>query len=94
MDQVVKKRERLEVIHDILSIIRDKNNSIKPTPLLRYANLSTKSFSEYQKELLQKNLIKEVVDRKGKKYVTLTDKGFAYLEKYKLISGFIEEFEL
>jgi predicted transcriptional regulator len=84
----------MEVIYDILRIIRDKHNSIKPTPLLRYSNLSSSSFSEYYLELMSKEFIKEIQDNKGKKYITLTDKGFKFLEKYQLITGFIEEFEL
>ncbi|NMG83749.1 MAG: winged helix DNA-binding protein [Methanosarcinales archaeon] len=94
MDQIKRKRDRLEVIYDILKIIRYHNNSIKPTPLLRYSNLSSQSFSEYLNELLEKGLLKEIIDEKGKKFLTLTDKGSKYLEKYKLILGFIEEFEL
>ncbi|MBC2697237.1 MAG: winged helix DNA-binding protein [ANME-2 cluster archaeon] len=89
-----RKRDRLEVIYDILKIIRHYNNSIKPTPLLRYSNLSSQSFSEYLSELLDKGFIKEIIDEKGRKFFTLTDKGFEYLEKYKLIIGFIDEFEL
>ena len=89
-----KKRDRLEVIYDILKIIRDHNNSIKPTPLLRYSNLSSSSFSEYYGEMISKEFIKEIIDKKGRKYITLTDKGFRYLEKYRLILGFIDEFEL
>jgi len=89
-----KKRDRLEVIFDILKIIREHNNSIKPTPLLRYSNLSSQSFADYFEELTGKEFVKEVRDKKGKKYITLTDKGFAYLEKYKMILGFINEFEL
>lgn len=89
-----RKRDRLEVIYDILKIIRHYNNSIRPTPLLRYSNLSSQSFSEYVSELLEKGFIKEIIDEKGRKFFTLTDKGFEYLEKYKLIIGFIDEFEL
>ncbi len=89
-----RKRDRLEVIYDILKIIRHYNNSIKPTPLLRYSNLSSQSFSEYLSELLKKGFIKEIIDENGRKFFTLTDKGFEYLEKYKLIIGFINEFEL
>lgn len=91
---VAKKRDRLAVIYDILSVIRDHHNSIKPTPLLRYSNLSSSSFAEYDAELRAKEFIKELTDQKGRKYLTLTDKGFKYLEQYKLIVGFIEEFEL
>jgi predicted transcriptional regulator len=82
------------MIFDILNIIRNHHNSIKPTPLLRHSNLSSQSFSEYLSELMEKNLVKEVTDDNERKFLTLTDKGFKYLEKYKLISGFIEEFEL
>ena len=89
-----KKRERLEVIFDILKIVADNQNSIKPTPLLRFSNLSSSSFSEYLQEMIAKGLIKEIVDEKEKRYVTLTDKGFRYLEKYTLILDFISEFEL
>jgi predicted transcriptional regulator len=94
MGKMNKKRDRMEVIYDILRIIRDKHNSIKPTPLLRYSNLSSSSFSEYYSELMAKEFVKEIVDGKGRKYITLTDKGFKFLEKYKMIIGMIEEFEL
>jgi len=89
-----KKRSRLEVIFDILSVINSSHNSIKPTPLLRKSNLSSGGFSTYYNELIAKGFIKEIRDNKGKVYLTLTDKGFKYLEKYRLISGFIDEFEL
>ena len=89
----MRKRDRLEVIFDILKIIQTNHNSIKPTPLLRYSNLSSKSFAEYFNELQKKELVKEVND-KGRKYITLTDKGFRFLDKYKMIRGFIDEFDL
>jgi len=91
---MTKKRERLEVIFDILKEISEHHNSIRPTPLLRRSGLSSNSFSEYYKELISKEFIREIVDERGKKYVTLADKGFKFLEKYKLIVGFIGEFEL
>jgi len=91
---MTKRRERLEVIHDILSIIRLNNNSIKLTPLMRKSNLSSQGFAEYHRELLSKRFIKEEQDKKGKRFATLTDKGFKFLEKYQIILGFIEEFEL
>ena len=93
MDKV-KKRDRLEVIHDMLRIISKNNNSIKPTPLLRFSNLSTQNFNIYTKHLIENDLIKELIDKKNKKHFTLTDKGFLYLEKYETIKGFIKEFNL
>lgn len=91
---MTKKRDRLEVIYDFLKIIQNHHNSIKPTPLLRQSNLSSQSFAEYFQEMLSKGFIKQNQDKKGKKYITLTGKGFQFLEKYKLIIGFIDEFEL
>lgn len=88
------KRDRLEIIYSILKIIQDHHNSIKPTPLLRYSNVSSQSFSDYYKELKEKEFVRENIDNKGKKFISLTDKGFLYLEKYKIILGFIDEFEL
>ncbi|MBS3143772.1 winged helix-turn-helix transcriptional regulator [Candidatus Woesearchaeota archaeon] len=86
------KRGKLEIIKDILAIIQN-SRSIKLTPLLRKSNLSSKSFYEYFNELKEKELIKEIKDRKNKKII-ITEKGLDYLNKYKNIIGFIEEFDL
>ena len=89
----MRRRDRLEVIYDILEIINKNHNSIKPTPLLRKSNLSSQSFAEYFEELTKKQFVKEIEDKKSK-FITLTDKGFKFLEKYRMILGFIEEFDL
>jgi predicted transcriptional regulator len=86
------KRGRLEIIRDILGIIQE-NKSMKITPLLRKSNLSSKRFYEYFNEMIEKELIKEINNKKDKRIV-LTEKGFDYLSKYKDIMGFIEEFDL
>ncbi|MFA4855282.1 MAG: winged helix-turn-helix domain-containing protein [archaeon] len=91
---MAKKRNRLEIIYEMLKIVRESHNSIRPTPLLRYTNISSQSFSEYYRELKEKGFIREEFDTKGRKFVSLTDKGFQFLDKYNLIRGFIKEFEL
>jgi predicted transcriptional regulator len=90
----MKKRDRLEVIHDILKVIADHRNSIKPTPLLRYSNLSSQRFAEYGNELTEKEFVRIIEDKAGKKVYTLTDKGYKYLERYSTIRGFIDDFNL
>jgi len=85
------KRNRLEIIRDILKMIQN-NHNIKPTPLLRRSGLSSSRFKEYYLELIQKGLIKEVI-RKSK-YIILSEKGQRFLEKYQTIINFIDEFEL
>ena len=91
---MAKKRDRLEIIYQMLKLIQEHHNSIRPTPLLRYTNISSQSFSEYYNELIEKGFIREVQEKGNRNYVTLTDKGFKYLEKYQYILGFIDEFEL
>lgn len=90
----MKKRGRLEIIKDILRTIQDNRNSIKYTPLLRKANISTSKFNEYYSELIEKNFVIETKSNSGEKRISLTQKGFNFLEKYKTIINFIEEFEL
>ena len=86
-------RSKLEIIKDILKIIQDNHNSIKITPLIRKSNLSSNRFSEYFKELIEKRMIIERKNDKGK-IIAITEKGQKYLEKYINIKGFIEEFDL
>jgi predicted transcriptional regulator len=90
----MKKRGRLEIIRDILKVIQENRNSIRQTPLLRKSNISTSKFKEYFNELLEKGFVKEIKGDSGERKVTLTQKGFNFLEKYKTIVNFIEEFEL
>jgi predicted transcriptional regulator len=89
-----KKRDRIGLINDILRVIKEHNNSIKPTPLLRYSNLSSQGFQEYISELIKKGFITEITDKKGRKAFSLTDKGFLFLQKYQTIRDFIDDFGL
>jgi len=88
-----KKRERLDVIRDILQTIR-QNREIKPTRLLYASNLSPQMFKEYINELISKNFIKFEIDEKDKKTFSLTKKGQDFLQEYKIIENFIENFGL
>ena len=87
------KRGKLEIIYDILKTIQKSNNSVKPTPLLRKSNVSTIRFREYLSELIAKNFVREI-NHKGENFISLTDKGFKFLEKYGTIINFIDEFGL
>jgi predicted transcriptional regulator len=86
------KRARLEIRKDILTIIQKNHNEIKFTPLLRQSNISSSRFREYFDDLLKKGFIKEISEKE--KYISLTEKGYKFLEKYKTIISFIDEFEL
>ena len=88
------KRDRLNVIYDILNIIRRHGGSIKPTPLLRQSNLSSQNYVKYLKELKEKDFVEESENKKGRKEIRLKEKGVEYLEKYKYIIELINEFNL
>ena len=90
---MAKKRERLEVIKDILLAIRD-SREIKPTRLLYASNLSPQMFNEYINELLDKKFIKFDIDEKDRKFFSLTKKGFDFIQEYKVIENFVENFGL
>ena len=88
-----KKRERLDVIRDILHTIR-QNREIKPTRLLYASNLSPQMFKEYINELISKKFINLEIDKDEKKTFSLTKKGQDFLQEYKVIENFIENFGL
>ncbi|MDP3881910.1 MAG: winged helix-turn-helix domain-containing protein [Nanoarchaeota archaeon] len=88
-----KKRNRLEIIRDILKVIREKNGKIKPTHILYKSNLSHQMMNEYLKELMGKGFIKEIKVKNGKSYL-ITEKGIDYLNQYSLITNFTDSFGL
>ncbi|MEK6875617.1 MAG: winged helix-turn-helix domain-containing protein [Nanoarchaeota archaeon] len=90
---MAKKRERLDVIRDILLAIRE-NRKIKPTRLLYASNLSPQMFKEYIDELLGKKFIVSEMDENEKKFFVLTKKGNDFLNEYKVIEKFVENFGL
>ena len=88
-----KKRERLQVIHDILTVIRDNKNKVKPTHLLYKSNLSHQMMNDYVDELLGKELILQT-EEDGNKFYILTEKGFRYLSEYTSVTKFLQSFGL
>ena len=85
------KREKLEIIQDILKTIKKNKNDIKPTPLLRKTNISSARFKTYYNDLTKRELIK-VYQNKNSQTISLTNKGEQFLKKYQTIISFIEEF--
>jgi predicted transcriptional regulator len=90
---MTKKRNKLEVIRDILKVIRDKHGKIKPTHIMYKSNLSHHMMEEYLKELKEKGFILESNDEKHRTY-SITKKGLEYLEKFKFIINFTDSFGL
>ncbi len=88
-----RKRNRLEVIRDILQVIRDKNGRVKPTHILYKSNLSHTMMKEYIDELIDKKFIVEEKNGASRTY-KLTNKGSNYLQEYGKIVGFMDSFGL
>lgn len=88
-----KKRDRLQIIHDILKVISNKNGC-RPTHILYKSNLSHKMLSEYLSELMEKKFISSKVDKKGKVTYYIEDKGYKYLQDYNMIRAFTESYGL
>jgi predicted transcriptional regulator len=89
----MRKRDRLEIIKDILETIRNKRNNIKPTHIMYKANLSHKMLIEYLDELIEKKMVNEIFEKNKKKY-EITDKGLNYLKDYNMIRGFVDSYGL
>jgi predicted transcriptional regulator len=90
---MIRKRERLEIIHDILVAIKDKRET-RPTHILYKSNLSHQMLTEYMNELIGKNFIEEKISKDGKKTYALKQKGFDYLRDYESIKSFMESYGL
>lgn len=88
-----KKRNKLEIIRDILKVIKERDGRIKPTHILYKSNLSYQMMDEYLKELIAKGLIVEKKTNTGKTY-SVTSTGNNYLNKYLLVSEFVNSFGL
>ena len=88
-----RKRTRLQIIHDILQVIRARNGKIKPTHILYKSNLSHQMMEEYLRELISNKFIIEHIGVKGKTY-SITKRGGEYLAQYSTLSSFMDSFGL
>lgn len=91
---MAKRRDRLEIIHDILLVVRDYRGVVRPTHIIYKSNLSHPMLQEYLVELITKGFMVESTDKKGKKTYKLTDKGLNYLKDYAVIRGFVDSYGL
>ena len=88
-----KKRNKLEIIRDILEVIKSRSGKVKPTHILYKSNLSHQMMEQYLLELKEKELIYESKIGNSKTY-NITERGIQYLNQYKMISDFTQSFGL
>jgi len=86
-----KKRNKLQIINDILRVIREKSGRIKPTHILYKSNLSYQMMEEYLAELIEKEFIIVINNKKDRTYA-ITPKGVNFLEKYNIVIEFTNSF--
>jgi len=88
-----RKRNRIEIIYDILRVIQDKGGKIKKTHLMYKANLSHNQMKLYLNELYKKGLI-ENISSSSKYLIQITKKGRDFSEKYVQVREFERTFGL
>ena len=86
-----KKRERNEIILDMLLSIRDKGGRIKPTHLMYKSNLAHKQLKTYLEDLLDKGLVTKV-HKDRNEYIIISDKGLQFAEKMSEMREFEKAF--
>ncbi len=87
------KRDKLQIIFDILVAIQKKRGRIKPTHLLYKSNLSYKRMNIYLEELMKQGLIQKEFDEDNKFYV-ITNKGNIFVQEFMRIREFTNSFGL
>lgn len=87
------KKNRLDIIRDILIYIKKMNGRIETDNPLPESDTNHRILSEYLIELKEKQLISDVEDEQGR-ICSPTQKGYDYINKYDMIKEFISGFGL
>ncbi len=87
-----KKRTKLEVIRDLLSVLRE-HGDVKITHLIYKSNLSYVIIKDYIKELTDNGMMKlNKLDEKS--FYTITSRGLQFLREFEKMKIFSEAYGL
>ena len=90
---MARKRERSDIILDMLISIQEKGGRIKPTHLMYRANLAHQQMKLYLEELVGKDFIRRIKDE-GYEYLIITDTGSKFVAKIRQMKEFEKTFGL
>ena len=90
---MARKRERSDIVLDMLISIQEKGGKIKPTHLMYQANLAHQQMKSYLEELIEKQLIQKIKEKKYE-YIIITDNGLKFIEKISQMKEFERTFGL
>ena len=86
-----KKRGPIEIIENILTIIKDYDPSMCKTHIMYLSNLNWKQLTAYIDFLEKRELIRIIRNNNGKEVYHITDKGIEFLKACdyikRLLSG-------
>ena len=88
-----RKRNRTDILHDMLKIIQANRGKIKRTHLMYKANLSHKQLKLYLNELIETKLIEDKSSETNT-LILITKKGEEFSVKYSQMREFEKTFGL
>ena len=88
------KRTRTDISADMLQAIQNKRGNIKPTHLMYKANLSHAQLKSYLEELVEKELVEKTPNSNNNMYISITDKGHKFVQKWNEMKQFEKSFGL